>query len=150
MGLLLLNLVNLQDQYYKMTGSRRSGSQWAVDLVGRILRATHKLWLQRNYILHARTDAGLNGYTLIELTSLIEKQYNLGVQHMSADHHHWMDIPISELLNGPVESIRGWLCSVLIARGDLEAAQRESTDDKGELTHQLPRLTAGQIQALLD
>ena len=149
MGLLPLNLVQLQDQYYKMISSRRSGSKWAIDLVGHMLRATHKLWLQHNDILHARTDAGLKGYTLIELTSLIERQYTLGVQQMSADDHYLMDIPISELLNGPVDSIRGWLCSVLIARGDLEAAQKESKDDKGELTHQLPRLTAGQTQALL-
>ena len=133
-----------------MTRSRRSGSQWATDLVGRMLRATHKLWLQRNDILHARTDAGVKGYTLIELTPLIEQQYTLGIQHMPADDHYLMNIPISELLNGSIESIRGWLCSVLIARGDLEAAQRESTDDRGELTHQLRRLTAGQTQALLD
>ena len=150
MGLLPINLVHLQDQYYNMIHSRRTGAKWAEDFVGRMLRATHTLWLQRNALLHASTEAGLKGYTLIELTSLVQAQYTIGVKLMSVDDHYLMDIPISTLLDSSVETIRGWLCSVLIARGDLEAAQRESTDDRGVLTHQLPRLTAGQTQALLD
>ena len=150
MGLLPLNLVHLQDQYYNMIRSRRNGAKWAVDFVGCMLRATHKLWLQRNNLLHARTEAGLKGYTLIDLTSLVQDQYTIGVKLMSVEDHYLMDVPISDLLNGSVENIRGWLCSVLIARGDLEAAQRESIDDRGVLSHQLPRLTAGQTQALLD
>ena len=127
MGLLPNNLVHLQNQYYKMIHSQRSGIRWAADLVGKMLRATHKLWIQRNDLLHARTESGLKGYTLIELTSLIQEQYTC-----------------------PVESIRGWLCFVLIARGNIEAAQNESINDRGALSHQLPRLTAGQTQALLD
>ena len=150
MGLLPLNLVHLQDQYYNMIRSRRNGAKWAVDFVGCMLRATHKLWLQRNNLLHARTEAGLKGYTLIDLTSLVQDQYTIGVKLMSVEDHYLMDVPISDLLNGSVENIRGWLCSVLIARGDLEAAQHESIDDRGVLSHQLPRLTAGQTQALLD
>ena len=115
-----------------------------------MLRATHRLWLQRNDILHARTEAGLKGHTLIELTSWVEQQYTAGVQGMPIEDHYLLDIPISDLLNGTVETVRGWLCSVLIARGDLEAAQRESINDRGVLSHQLPLLTAGQAQALMD
>ena len=86
-----------------MIHSQRSGIRWAADLVGKMLRATHKLWIQRNDLLHARTESGLKGYTLIELTSLIQEQYTVGIHNMSAEDHYLLDIPISDLLTRPVE-----------------------------------------------
>ena len=64
-GLLPINTVELQHQYYKLIGSRKCGSKWATEFVGRMLRATHRLWLQRNQILHARTEAGIKGHSLM-------------------------------------------------------------------------------------
>ena len=69
---------------------------------------------------------------------------------MSAEDHYLLDITLTELLNGTIESIRGWLCAVLIARGEYDDAKMESTKDRGELSHCLPILTARQTQALLD
>ena len=115
-----------------------------------MLRATLHLWLQRNHILHARTAAGLKGHTLIELQSLVEHQHVIGVVQMAAEDQYLLEMPITDILNGTVEAIRGWLCSVLIVRGDLQAAHQESQHDRGIITHQLPRLTVGQAQALLD
>ena len=72
------------------------------------------------------------------------------MERMEADDHYLMDTSMDDLLEENVEGIRGWLCSVLIARGDMNAAREESTADRGILSHTLPRLTAGQQQELLD
>ena len=150
MGLLPTNMVNQQDQYYKLIGSNATGAKWASTFVGKMLRATLKLWLTRNEILHLTTDSGIRGSTLIELKHLIQQQLDLGVERMEADDHYLMDITMDTLLEENVEGIRGWLCSVLIARGDTNAAREESIADRGILSHTIPRLTAGQQQELLD
>ena len=69
---------------------------------------------------------------------------------MEAEDHYLMDTSMDILMEENVEGIRGWLCSVLIARGQINAAREESTADRGTLSHTLPRLTAGQQQELLN
>ena len=46
--------------------------------------------------------------------------------------------------------IRGWLCEILIARGDLASARLESLRDRGEITNVIPTLTATEQLAYLD
>ena len=58
-GLLPNNLVEMQRQYYILSSSRKSAKKWGVDLVGKILRATHSIWMERNRILHIRTAGGI-------------------------------------------------------------------------------------------
>ena len=87
---------------------------------------------------------------MIELRTLVQKQLDLGVERMETEDHHLMDTTVEIIMNDSVEGVRGWLCTVLLARGDVEAAREESTADRGNLSHNLPRLTAGQQQALLD
>ena len=69
---------------------------------------------------------------------------------MEAEDHHLMDTTVEEIMDDSVEGIRGWLCTVLLARGEINAAREESIVDRGNLFPILPRLTAGQQQALLD
>ena len=57
---------------------------------------------------------------------------------------------LDEILAGTAEDIRGWLCSILIARGDFESAKAEGKKYRGILSHTLPRLTANQQKAYLD
>ena len=53
-------------------------------------------------------------------------------------------------MEGPVEMIRGWLCGIMIARGDLASARLESLRDRGEITHVIPILTAAEKRSYLD
>ena len=53
-----------------------------------------------------------------------------------------LDTDQEELLKEPAEMIRGWLCEILIARGDLASARLESLKDRGEITYVIPILTA--------
>ena len=50
----------------------------------------------------------------------------------------------------PAELIRGWLCEIMIARGDLASARLESLRDRGEITHVIPTLTATEQRSYLD
>ena len=150
MGLLPTHIVELQEQYYRLIGSRRRGINWGSEFVGKMLRASLKLWLTRNNLLHAETDSGLKGYSLIELKDLVEKQLKMGIMNIATEDHYLLDMSLDEILAGTAEDIRGWLCSILIARGDFESAKAEGKKDRGILSHTLPRLTANQQKAYLD
>ena len=54
MGLFSQGMVEEQEQHYRLLGSRRSGKRWGSMLVGKMLRVTHQLWLERNRLLHLR------------------------------------------------------------------------------------------------
>ena len=49
-----------------------------------------------------------------------------------------------------MESIRGWLCSIKIARGDFEGAQTESLKDRGIKEHIQPKLSRREMNQFLD
>ena len=49
-----------------------------------------------------------------------------------------------------MEVVRGWLCKILIAREDFDAARLESLRDRGEITHFLPPLTPAEIGKYCD
>ena len=49
-----------------------------------------------------------------------------------------------------LESIRGWLCSIKIARGDFERAQLESMKDRGVEEHTQPNLSVREMNKYLD
>ena len=69
---------------------------------------------------------------------------------MVAEDHYLLDLDLEEIMNRPIDSTRGWLCSVLIARGDFDAARMENMTDRSDMRHTLPHLTHRQQQALLD
>ena len=117
MGLLPIHLTDLQDNHYKMLGIQRSGQIWGRELVGRMIRATQKLWLTRNEVLHATMDSGLKGHTYVELKDLVTNQLQRGIELMEPEDQYLLELPLDTIMAGNMESIRGWLCSVHIARG---------------------------------
>ena len=124
-GLLPRGMVEYQQEYYHSIGSKRSGRKWASRLVGRVLRATHHLWMLRNDMVHLKTEEGLKGMDLVVLQHEVESEVNRGVDMMEPEDHYLLDIHLPTLLLEPVEYLRGWLCSVKLARGDFEAAREE-------------------------
>ena len=61
-----------------------------------------------------------------------------------------MDRDKDKLLKEPVEAIRGWLCDVLIARGDFDSARLECLKDSQEISHLVPALTPSQLRQYQD
>ena len=75
-GLLPIHLIDTQQQYYNYIGSQKSARSWGTTFVGKMLRATHGLWMERNRILHLRTENGIHGLQMICLNSAISAQYD--------------------------------------------------------------------------
>lgn len=95
-----------------------------------MLRANHKLWLYRNQILHAQTENGLSGMDIVQLREMITKQMDRVKTGMLREDWYLLDVNIHDLIVDSVESIRGWLYNVMIARGDMAAAREENIKDR--------------------
>ena len=47
LGFLPVGMVEYQESYYQQIGSRKSSKKWGLDLVQKMLRATHDLWMEK-------------------------------------------------------------------------------------------------------
>ena len=142
-------LVDIQHYYYKQIGSRRSGKRWGEQLIGQMLQATLNLWLQRNSMVHCKDTNDLDGMDMVQLEEAVETQLIIGEGDVDEGDRYLFQITIHDIMAKSIEEIRGWLCSVLIARGDLEGAEKESSLLRGEHTHKRPRLSASQQRQYL-
>ena len=90
-----------------------------------MLRATHDLWLERNNLVHLRAANGIRGLNNIALQTAVTQQYNLGHEGLEEEDFYLLENDEKELMEEPVEMIRGCLCESMIARGDLASARLE-------------------------
>ena len=150
MGMIPVGMIEYQTEYYQLIGSKKSGKKWGLDLVQKMIRATHSLWMERNNLLHLRAANGIRGLCNIALQTAVSQQYNLGHEGLEEEDFYLLDTDQEELIKEPAEMIRGWLCEILIARGDLASARLESLKDRGEITHVIPILTAIEQRSYLD
>ena len=146
MGFLPSGMVQFQHCHYQLIGSKRTGASWACKFVGKMLRVTHSLWMERNSMVHLKTAQGLSGMHLLELQQEVEFELSRGVELMEVADHHLMHTELDDLMAESLENIRGWLCSVKIARGDGAAAEAEGLRDRGILSHAQPLLSAAQLR----
>ena len=149
-GLLPNCLLSLQNNYYQEIGSRRTASKWSAEFVGKMLRATHNLWMERNNILHLRTSQGIKGLEMIALETVVTTQFDLGYSNLNETDHFLLEKEKDGLLTEPIDTIRGWLCDILIARGDFASAQLESLRDRGDISHVRQTLSASEMREYLD
>ena len=124
MGFIPSLMVTVQNSYYHMIGSRKSGQSWGTMFIGKMLRASHHLWMERNHMLHYRTVSGINGLEMMRLQTAVDQQFDLQTSDMNAADFYLMDRDKDKLLQEPVEVIRGWLCDVLRARVMREKKER--------------------------
>ena len=149
-GLLPTCMIEAQQQHLTYIGSKKTALSWATLLVGKMLRATHNLWMERNHILHTRTIGGIHGLQMICLDRAVTKQYDLGYENLNQDDFYLLEGDKEVLMQQPADVIRGWLCEILIARGNLDAAWLESLRDRGDTTYSLPALTAAEMRKYCD
>ena len=149
-GFLPVGMVQFQEEYYLQIGSRRSGRKWGTDFVGKMIRATHGLWIERNNILHLRTTNGIKGLCIMTMQTAVERQLALGHENLDEEDYYLLDNDVETLMQEPVDMIRGWLCEILIARGDFASARLESLRDRGDISHIVPSLTEQEIKKNLD
>ena len=136
--------------YTNIIPRNRSGKRWASTLVGKMLRVSHKLWLERNNLLHLTDLNGVHGITLIELRKLVLEQYDLGLDELNEEDKYLLSMDKDKLLTSPEDRIRGWLCDVYIARGENDAARLEGELDRRIQGSVIPQLSAAQQEEYLD
>ena len=112
-------------------GIKSSGNKWGTELINKVLRVTLNLWLERNEIVHAHTKEGIKGMELISLHSAVKEELEKERVGLQPDDYYLLDKDAEKIKEESLESIRGWLCSIKIARGDFEGAQLESLKDRG-------------------
>lgn len=149
-GLLPTNLLAVQQQYYDYIGRRKTTRRWGVDLIGKMLRATHRSWMERNNILHLRTASNIKGLEMICLETAISTQFNLEYDNLDDVDHYLLDKDQEDLMHKPIDVLRGWLCDILIARGDFTSTRLECLQDRGNLTHVAPTLAATEQRQYMD
>ena len=108
--------------------------------MGKMLRPTHNLWMERNNILHLRTTQGIKGLEMIALETAVSTQFDLGYVNLDETDPFLLEKEKDYLLTEPVDTIRGWLCDIIIARGDFVSARLESLRDRGDISHVIPTL----------
>ena len=52
-------MVEYQANYYLQNGSRKSAKKCGLDLIQKMLRATHGLWMKKNNLLYLRAKMTL-------------------------------------------------------------------------------------------
>ena len=97
-------------------------------------------------MLHYRTISGINGLEMMRLQTAVDRQFDLKTTDMNTMDFYLLDRDKDKLLQEPVEVIRGWLCEVLIARGDFGPARLESLKDSQDVSHLVPTLTPLQLR----
>ena len=148
-GLLPLQMVNLQQEFYRTIGSRMTGEKWGEKLVGRMLTATHALWQHRNEIVHRRSVEGLIAEDSIAMRTEVERLYE---EYETLEEHipYLFDASIDELYEKGVAFIRGWIADVNIAMGRYPEAVKATAWDQRENNRQRMHLGMREEQQLLD
>ena len=101
-------------------------------------------------MLHASAENGIADMDLILLRNTVKTQLKLGKGLMDADDWYLLDININDLMAEPVDSIRGWLCDILIVRRDIEASKEEGLRDRRGDSAQSNQIKHQQRKVFLD
>ena len=62
-----------------------------INLVGKMIRDTHHLWMERNHILHLRTAGGIRGLKMVGLQKAVNKQFDLGYADLQEEDFYLLD-----------------------------------------------------------
>ena len=81
---------------------------------------------------------------------LFQEQLSLGLDNISPADRYLFDVNIHDLMEEPGDCIRGWLCDMLIARGDVQAAKDECLRPRLSNTVNSNYISARQRKEFLD
>ena len=101
-------------------------------------------------MLHIRTDHGMPVMDMVQLQQEVNKQLRLGTGNMHQDDWHLLEVNPIDLMAETIDSIRGWLCDMYIARGQYEEAVKEGGLDRASTTIGTTTVTAQQRKEFLD
>jgi hypothetical protein len=118
----------LQAEHYRATQSNRSAGKWAAaGLVTSLLSITHSQWTHRNSILHARDVHGLRVSLGKELVTVINLQFQLGLEGLHPRDYHLIERGRECVRHMTSPRELSWLSSICIARENFMAQTAKET-----------------------
>ena len=96
-----------------------------------MINTAHSLWGRRNAISQAEGPFGLPKGAGRGLERRVREQFHLGYVGLDPQSHFLLEEDVEDILQSDVQVARGWLSSILIARGRLEEAEEEARRSYG-------------------
>lgn len=115
MGKLTMQWTEVQDEYLKWLGRRRTGKAWVTALIAKVWTVSWDMWEHRNDI-HHNTITPKKLLELTELKERITEQMEKGTTGLMQKDHHLVHIDHEKLQAYTPEQKRQWLASVELAR----------------------------------
>ena len=117
------------EQAAHLGGKAIEGRSWATKVSERLMSIAHGLWTVQNTAMRRAGEFGMGRDAGIELEDKIREQFSLGTAGMGVRDTFLLDEDLNGLLESDKHTSRGWLITVLLARGNREAAAVESCRD---------------------
>ena len=83
------------------------------------------LWTTRCNLIHTRESGGLYIEDENILHKDVREQWELGPQNLAESQKYLFRTSLEDIMEKPLDWIRGWLIEVLIARGEIICARNE-------------------------
>jgi len=115
-GMVSKHLIELQKDYYGITGSRRSVEKWIRGVITQLLQITHTQWIYRNVVVHDKTVGTLVSDYKCELQKEIDRQLELGVDGLLKEDQFLLEINLGDLESSNGERQEYWLLAIQAAR----------------------------------
>ena len=115
-GMVSKHLLELQEVYYGITGSRRSADKWIQGVITQLLQITHTQWIYRNVVVHDKTTGTLVSEYKLELQKEIDRQLEMGAEGLLREDQFLLEINHDDLESSNGERQEYWLLAIQAAR----------------------------------
>ncbi len=114
-GMVANGAMEIQEEYYRIIGTRTPVQKWAVGLTTQLLECTHSQWLYRNIIVHDRDCGTARSLRKEQILQDIERQLSCEEDLLEEDRY-LMEIDVGDMLYTSGEQQEYWLLAVQAAR----------------------------------
>jgi hypothetical protein len=115
-GMILKEIVALQQQFYTVNGSHMSLDKWSSGLITRLLEITHGQWLYQNFMVHNPVSGTIATAEKEELLMEIERQRDLGNAGLLEEDKYLAEVNLGDMETTLGERLHYWLLAVKTAR----------------------------------
>ena len=128
-GMISKRLVEVQQEYFTLTGTGWKLGKWAAGLSVRLLEITHGQWLYRNVLVHDKVLGGHARARKEDIAAQIEAQLKRGGDNLLAEDSYLMEVNLEDLSDSLGERHEYWLLAIAAARQAAQLRQEGNPPD---------------------
>jgi hypothetical protein len=95
-GMILKEIVALQQQFYTVNSSQMSLVKWSSGLITQLLEITHGQWVYQNFMVHNPVSGTIVTAKKEELLLEIEHQWDLGDAGLLEKHKYLVEVNLGD------------------------------------------------------